>query len=546
MDTHVFLTDGIAAIFAVGVISAVIVAYGVQFLLSTLSLAAGLSLTPNIKEKAAKAKAQSLVKGDKAHTIHADDDDEDDSLSMMTVTSAVGAWALITSSIALFVGSYFGVLIIPIPVEYAVVAGLVIWALFFLSMVVLEYKMVSTVVGGLIHSAVSGLRGTADMISGALVPSKSKSIEKQARQSIRAIYDEVDTIIRKDNIDKKLGDYIEKLVPSVPTMKDIDKELHRIIESIEVEHKVKVDRGDVVEVLDLHFKDHPKLNSESLGKLKAAANTLKQKVDDADGQENKVAAVVDHLAPVSDEKAAELRQKFSQLLESTSNPELSSDKFKQDIVKLFDDPKSGADSLKSRLALFDKSTIKELVNQNTQLDAEKSDRLVEFLAGYINRMSGAVDAKKAQAEGGFDVKGIVTQKLRDYLDGLDRPELNYFSLKRDAQLIMEEPGSAPEVIRERLQSMDKDSLVALLSSNSHISEEQAIKAADSLLEARDKAIDTYTSIETEVSKRYQMSRRKMVIYAERVRKNSIAAAWWLVGSTVVSAAAAVGGALLSV
>jgi hypothetical protein len=161
-------------------------------------------------------------------------------------------------------------------------------------------------------------------------------------------------------------------------------------------------------------------------------------------------------------------------------------------------------------------------------------------------MSGAVDAKKAQAEGGFDVKGIVTQKLRDYLDGLDRPELNYFSLKRDAQLIMEEPGSAPEVIRERLQSMDKDSLVALLSSNSHISEEQAIKAADSLVEARDKAIDTYTSIETEVSKRYQMSRRKMVIYAERVRKNSIAAAWWLVGSTVVSAAAAVGGALLSV
>jgi hypothetical protein len=66
MDTHVFLTDGIAAIFAVGVISAVIVAYGVQFLLSTLSLAAGLSLTPNIKEKAAKAKAESLVKGDKA------------------------------------------------------------------------------------------------------------------------------------------------------------------------------------------------------------------------------------------------------------------------------------------------------------------------------------------------------------------------------------------------------------------------------------------------------------------------------------------------
>ncbi len=102
-------------------------------------------------------------------------------MSMVTITSAVGEWSLLTASFALFVGIYLGVLTMPITTEYAVVAGLVIWALFFLSLVILEYKAVTTVVGGLIHSAVGGLRNSAGVASTLFTPSKSKSIENQTK-----------------------------------------------------------------------------------------------------------------------------------------------------------------------------------------------------------------------------------------------------------------------------------------------------------------------------------------------------------------------------
>lgn len=550
MDTNIFLTNGIAGIFALGIISAVIIAYGVHFIISSLSLATGLSLTPDLKEKAAKAKAHSLADGDKKHPLDEDEDDDEHhhSMSMMTVTTAMGACALVTASIALFVGSYFGVMIVPLTPEYAIVAGLVIWGLFLMSLVVLEYKMVTSVAGGLLHSAVRGIRGTASAASGML--SHSPKPEDEARKSIRAVYEEVDRIIRKDHIDKKLGDYIGRLTPHVPTMDDMEKELKHIIRSVEAEHKIKVRGDDVVEVIDLHFRDHPKMNKENAGKLKRAAQSLKQTVDSADNNEDAAAAVFDKLAPVSDEEAAQLRSKLSRILEDTSNPDISADNFKQDIKTLLDDPRQGAENLKARIALFDKATIKEVVAGVSGLDAEKSDKVVEQLSDLFARMKSEAENTRADAgsasAGSTDIRSSLNRKLEDYLNGLEQPELNYAALKRDAQAIMEEPGSAPHIVRDRLHKMDRESVVALLSSNSRISEAQAEKAADSMIEARDKALETFTAVENEITRRYQISKRKMVLYAEHIRKNAIAASWWLVGSAVVSAAASVGGALLSI
>lgn len=557
MDTNIFLTDGIAGLFVVGIISAVLIAYGVHFLISSLSIATGLSLTPDLKEKAAEAKAHSLAKDDK--TRERDEEEEHHkSLSMMAVTNAMGVSALITSSIAVFAGSYLGASIIPLTAEYAIVAGLVVWAFFFLSIVLLEYKIVSSVVGGLMHSAVKGVRGTANAASGML--SHPDNAEDQARKSVRAVYEEVDHIIRKDNVDKKLGDYIDKLTPQLPTMDDMEKELKRIIRAVEAEHKTTVSGDDLVEVVELHYRDHPTVNTENAGKLKRAAQNLKRKVDSAGSSDDPAGTAFDALAPVSDEEAAQLRKKLSQILERTNNPELSADEFKQDIMTLFDDPRQGAQNLKARMALFDKPTIKGIVADVSGLDPEKSDKVVEQVFDVFTRMQGEAEKRKADmdranasSDGGTgasarsaDARSMVNRKLADYLNGLERPELNYASLRRDVQAIMEEPGAAPHIVRDRLHKMDRESVVALLSSNSRISEEQAEKAADTMIEARDRALETFTAVENEVTRRYQQGKRKMVIYTEHVRKNAITAAWWLVVGAVVSAATSVGGALLSI
>ncbi len=282
-----------------------------------------------------------------------------------------------------------------------------------------------------------------------------------------------------------------------------------------------------------------------MGKLKDAANKIKPQADSA-SDDNIIVAAFDQLVPVSAEKSAELRKKLADILENTSNTEISTDKFKQDIVQVFEDPKAEFESIKSRLSLFDKSTLKEIIADSGNFEADKVDKVVDQVFNFMSGMGEKAKGELTKVKVNSDIKSILNTKLEEYLDGLGTPELNYFSLKRDAQSIMDEPGSAPQVIRKRLQKLDKGSLIFLLSSNSNIWQEQATNAADTMIDARDKALETYASIETEVAKRYQHSRMKMVLYAEHVRENAITAAWWLVASALVCATASVGGALLSV
>ena len=79
MDTIV-LTEAPSGLLVIALIVSVIIAYGIQFLLSLLSVATGVSMTPDLKKVSAKAKAHSLYAKDTTHHP-ASDDEEDDKIS---------------------------------------------------------------------------------------------------------------------------------------------------------------------------------------------------------------------------------------------------------------------------------------------------------------------------------------------------------------------------------------------------------------------------------------------------------------------------------
>jgi CHASE3 domain sensor protein len=139
-------------------------------------------------------------------------------------------------------------------------------------------------------------------------------------------------------------------------------------------------------------------------------------------------------------------------------------------------------------------------------------------------------------------------KIRDYLNSLDRPELNYEDIKRDIRKVFDDPQSGLDVIKERLGQFDRQTLVALISSRPDISEAQANKIIDQIEGARDSVLSRSERLQMAAKKRIKEVKQKAKQQAEDAREAAATAAWWLFGtaltSVVVSALAgaiAVGG-----
>jgi ribulose 1,5-bisphosphate carboxylase large subunit-like protein len=139
-------------------------------------------------------------------------------------------------------------------------------------------------------------------------------------------------------------------------------------------------------------------------------------------------------------------------------------------------------------------------------------------------------------------------KIRDYLNSLDRPELNYEGIKRDFRKVFDDPQAGFDAIKERLGEFDRGTLVALLSSRSDISETDAHRIVDQIEGARDSVLLRAERLQHEAKKRIKQLKKKTKQQAEDAREAAAAAAWWLFGtaltSVVVSALAgaiAVGG-----
>ncbi len=515
MDT-IIVNESLDGLFIVGLVVSVIIAYGVQFLLSSLSLATGVSMIPNIKKKSVEMRVDSLTKDDATFD---EDDDDDDGISSTTITSAVGAWVLITSSLALFAGSYFGISLLPVSPYVAMVAGLVIWALFFITLLYIEYKAVHTIVGGLIHSALSGLRYSASALGNLVTPSEASKSQKQVKQTVRALYQEVDHLMRKNNVDKRLEDYIHRLTPDVPTKNELFRELEKFVNKLEVQERINITDEQLERVLDVQVNKKSRLNKENATALKDSFQKAKTASGDKPKRADKVLAVIDSISPVSDEEAKEYRTRVADILDRTSKDELNSEEFKQHLEQAFDDPRGASEEVLARLKHFDRATIKEIVHELSDMDNAQSDRLVDLAYDTMQQFMGNTATRYRESfQSAQDLPAAVEGRIATYFDGLGEPSLQYDGIRRDVQHILEEPTSAPQVVRDRLAQMDKGAAISLLSSNSRISEEQAESIADNILMAKDNAVNTIDGVQKEVNRRYQMARRKAVIASEHYAK----------------------------
>jgi nucleoid DNA-binding protein len=232
-------------------------------------------------------------------------------------------------------------------------------------------------------------------------------------------------------------------------------------------------------------------------------------------------------------------------LRNTDKEALNPEGIKRDLQLLFSEPGMGMQSLGDRVKHFDRDTLVALLSQREDISQEEANKIADQIESVRNQIVQQVQMVQDKLQSAMD--GIFA-KIRDYLNSLDRPELNYEGIKRDFRKVFDDPQAGFEAIKERLGEFDRSTLVALLSSRSDISETDAHRIVDQIEGARDSVLLRSERLQNEAKKRIKQLKKKTKQQAEDAREAAATAAWWLFGtaltSVVVSALAgaiAVGG-----
>ena len=228
-------------------------------------------------------------------------------------------------------------------------------------------------------------------------------------------------------------------------------------------------------------------------------------------------------------------------LRHTDKEELNPESIKRDVQLLLRDPQVGLANLGDRLGRFDRSTIVALLSQREDISQEEANRIVDQIESV--RDSVVQQWQQVQERVESVIEGVFA-KIRDYLNSLERPELNYESIQQDFAKLFDDPQAGFEALRDRLNQFNRDTLVAILSSREDISPEDANRIINQIEAARDSILHRVERLQEETQKRLQAIQEQAQIQAEETKRIVANAAWWLFGTALTSLfASAIAGAM---
>jgi hypothetical protein len=230
-------------------------------------------------------------------------------------------------------------------------------------------------------------------------------------------------------------------------------------------------------------------------------------------------------------------------LRNTGKDELNPEAIKRDLQLLLHDPKVGAYSLGERLSHIDRATVVSLLSQRQDISEEEANRIVDRVLAVRDEF--AMQIQKIQERIQSVIDGILA-KIRDYLNSLDRPELNYEGITRDVRKLFDDPQAGFDALRDRLSQFNRDTLVAIISSREDISEADANRLIDQIERSRNSVLQRAERLQHEAQLRLESIKLQAEKQAEETRKAAEVASWWLFFTALTSAAAAAGAGALAV
>ena len=240
------------------------------------------------------------------------------------------------------------------------------------------------------------------------------------------------------------------------------------------------------------------------------------------------------LASRVQEQAVDFEANLERYLQNTDKDELNPEGIKRDLQLLLQDPRSGLSSLGDRVSKFDRGTLVALLSQREDLTEEEANRIADQVESTYNSVVGQIQQVQQTVQSTID-QGFGS--IRNYLNDLERPELNYDGIKQDFSKLFDDPQVGLEELRDRLGQFDRDTLVAVLSSREDLSEADANRIIDQIEATRDSVLHRIDRIQQETQKRLEAIKYQTEKQVRETRKIASGAAWWVFSSALVSLAA---------
>ena len=289
-----------------------------------------------------------------------------------------------------------------------------------------------------------------------------------------------------------------------------------------------------------------RMDRDTLVKLLSQRQDLSQEqvnqiIDQVQATIHSIVKAPRRLASRTQRQVEDFQSTIADYLRNTGKEELNPEGIKRDVQQLLHDPRAGMSSLSDRLSHFDRSTLVSLLSQREDISEQDVNRIVDQILGVRDQFMSQIRDLQLSIQSVID---RIFAKIRNYLNSLDRPELNYDGIKRDVRTLFDDPQAGFDALRDRLSQFDRDTLVAIISSREDISEAEANRIIDSIERTRNSVLQRAERFQVEAQRRMEEVKYQAQRQAEETRKAAETAAWWLFGTAAASAvASAVAGAL---
>lgn len=184
-------------------------------------------------------------------------------------------------------------------------------------------------------------------------------------------------------------------------------------------------------------------------------------------------------------KYDEATQALKSYLRRTGKPELNPDGIKRDLQTLLADPKAGMQAMQERLAQMDRDTLVQLLSQRDDLTEAEVNQVIDDILETIRSILKSPQRLARRAK-----QQVLSfeESLEDYLRSTDKAALNPEGIKRDLQLLLNDPRLGGQRLQDRLSRIDRDTVVALLAQRQDMTQAEAAEAVDQVLAVRDQIL----------------------------------------------------------
>ncbi|WP_414575014.1 MFS transporter [Anabaena sp. CCY 9402-a] len=336
-----------------------------------------------------------------------------------------------------------------------------------------------------------------------------------------------------DSVTTTIADYLRRTGKEELNPEGIQRDLNRLFENpsegvVAIRQRLShLDRDTLVKLL-----------SQRQDLSEAQVNEV---IDSVQTSIRNIVRAPRRLATRTQQRVQNFQAYLEAYLRHTGKEELNPEGIKRDVQLLLHDPGVGMESLGDRLSHFDRGTIIALLKIREDISDEEAARIADNIVSVRDQFVEQVRGIQRRIQ---DVIDGIFERIRHYLNSLERPELNYDGVKHDVRTLLEDPQAGFDALRDRLSSFNRDTLVAIMSSREDISEADANRIVDQVERARNTVLQRAERLQHEAERRLEEVKHQAQRQAEETRKAAASAAWWLFATAIVSAVfAAFGGAI---